>query len=68
MTMDYIRRTYGVPAKRGCRVEYTGGKAPRLGTITGACGAHILLRLDGEPRAHRYHPTWKLRYLADHAR
>jgi hypothetical protein len=24
MSMDYIRRTYGVPAKRGLRVTYRG--------------------------------------------
>jgi hypothetical protein len=36
MSLDYIRKTYGVPAKKGARVEYTGGKAPQFGTICGA--------------------------------
>ena len=37
MSMDKIRRYYGVPAKRGARVRYTGEGAdkPEFGTITG---------------------------------
>lgn len=65
--MQYIRDTYGVPAKRGARVEYTGGKEPRLGTITGTGGCGILIRLDGEKTSSPYHPTWKLRYLTPNA-
>lgn len=63
MDMDWIRNTYGVPAKRGVRVEYTGGKEPALGTITGDNGGHLLIRLDGQKHSNPYHPTWKLRYL-----
>ena len=65
MSMDYIRQAYGVPAKEGGRVKYTGdGKAgPQLGTITGARGCYLLIRLDGEDRSEPYHPTWKLEYL-----
>lgn len=63
MSIDYIRKTYGVPAKKGGRVEYTGRAEPALGTITGADGAHLMIRLDGARFALPYHPTWKLRYL-----
>lgn len=63
MSMDYIRTTYGVPAKRGGRVEYTGGTVPVLGTITGAHGARLRIRLDGSEHIHNFHPTWELRYL-----
>ena len=56
--MEYIRRTYGVPAKRGGRVDYRGQK----GTITGSDGAYLLIRLDGEKRSKRYHPVWCLAY------
>lgn len=61
--MQYIRDTYGVPAKRGARVEYTGGKEARKGTITGAGGCGILVRLDGDKHSLPFHPTWELRYL-----
>lgn len=63
MSFEYITDTYKVPASKGQRVEYTGGPAPREGVITGAKGAHLLIKLDGESDARRYHPTWELRYL-----
>lgn len=63
MSLDYIRSYYSVPARRGGRVEYTGGGKPQLGTITGASGVHIKIRLDGNKHANPYHPTWALRYL-----
>lgn len=63
MSMDYIRKTYNVPAKRGGRVEYTHPKPARMGTIIGADGARLRIRLDGEKFVGRYHPTWELRYL-----
>ena len=65
MSLEYIRDTYRVPARLQGRVEYTGGQAPRLGTIVGVDGAHLCIMLDGEKRARRYHPTWELRYLPD---
>jgi hypothetical protein len=61
--MEYIRRYYGVPAKRGQRVCYTY-KGRREGTITGARNQYILVRLDGENRTGAYHPTWEMEYLA----
>lgn len=63
MSLDYIRSYYSVPARRGGRVEYLGGGKPQLGTITGARGGHIKIRLDGHKHANPYHPTWALRYL-----
>jgi hypothetical protein len=59
-TIDYIRNYYGVPAKRGGRVEFQG----KQGVITGAGpGAHLRIRLDGEKIVRCYHPTWELKYL-----
>jgi hypothetical protein len=61
--MDYVRRIYGVPAKRGGRVTYTGsadGK-PRRGTITSA-DHRLLVRLDGDKHPSAFHPTWELTY------
>ena len=58
MSMAWIRRQYGVPAKRGGRVFYQG----RPGVITGSVSEYIRVRLDGEPRSRRYHPTWRIEY------
>lgn len=63
MSLDYIRNHYSVPARKGGRIEYTGGKVAALGTITGAEGAHLLVKMDGSKCSQPYHPTWKLRYL-----
>lgn len=64
MSMEWVRKNYHVPAKRGGRVEYTGCKTgPRLGTITASAGHRILIRLDGDRDTGIYHPTWELRYL-----
>jgi len=63
VSFDYIINAYNVPAKKGGRVEYTGGPIPMQGEITGADGARLLIRLDGQKHARRYHPTWELRYL-----
>lgn len=66
MSMTYIRNTYGVPAKRGARVEYTGGSGgPKLGAVRAADGAHLMILLDGSKHALPFHPTWELRYLED---
>ena len=58
-----IRRNYGVPAKRGGRVRYTGGREPAFGSIRSARGAHLYIHLDGAKRPQTFHPTWELEYL-----
>ncbi|MET8648510.1 hypothetical protein [Nocardia aurea] len=63
MSMQYVRDYYGVPAKRGGRVRYTGDKEPRLGTIASARHGGLRIRLDGDKRAMPFHPTWELEYL-----
>jgi hypothetical protein len=63
MSIEWIRKTYKVPAKRGGRVEYSGDHPPQLGTICGASGGHLSIRLDGVKHTMPFHPTWKLRYL-----
>ena len=69
MNLSYIAKTYGVPAKRGQRVRYTGDKGPkggaREGVITSASGAHLNIRMDGDSFSQPYHPTWELEYLKD---
>lgn len=67
MSMDYIRRTYSVPAKRGGRIQYDGGDphdGPQLGTITSATtSGHLRVRFDGQRSTHKLHPTWAVQYL-----
>jgi hypothetical protein len=58
MSLDYIRKYYSVPARRGGRVAYTGER-----TICGARGSHLSIRLDGCKHTMPFHPTWELRYL-----
>jgi hypothetical protein len=64
-SMDYIRRAYGVPAKRGLRVRYDIFPGEPNGTITGARDGRLLIRLDGWPKRRRpltFHPTWNIHY------
>lgn len=58
MSLQYIRDTYRVPAKRGGRVEFQG----RPGTITSTDGARLRVRLDGDRRNVILHPTWEVTY------
>lgn len=62
--MDWIRRSYNVPARIGGRVIYAGGKERQYGTILGAKNGRLLIRLDGAAKTGFYHPTWNLEYLA----
>ena len=61
--MDYIRRYYRVPAKRGGRVIYHDGPTDRPGVITSAQGQYLRIRLDGRTRSDIFHPTWRITYL-----
>ncbi len=66
MSLEYIRKHYGVPAKRGGRVKYSPCGVICLaeqGTITGAQGARIRVRMDGETKSRLFHPTWGIEYL-----
>lgn len=63
MSLEWVRKNYNVPARRGGRVEYTGEGKREFGTICGASGAHLSIRLDGVKHTLPFHPTWKLRYL-----
>lgn len=63
MSMHYIRTAYGVPARRGGRVKYTGGVTDAVGTIIGTNGHYLRIRMDGHKRAMLYHPTWEIEYM-----
>lgn len=68
MSMAYIRKTYGVPAKRGGRVVYTdtaGRKTQGVITGTEAGGLFLRVRLDGWSYSSGLHPTKRIEYLPD---
>lgn len=62
MSFAYIRRTYGVPAKRGARVRYNGGYA---GRVTSARHGYIRIWFDGFSKVWPapFHPTWNMEWL-----
>lgn len=65
--IDYIAGYYGVPARIGGRVRYTGNpdREPVYGTITGTEQARLLVRLDGHNTSVPLHPTWEIQYRQD---
>lgn len=67
MSMQYIRDYYGVPAKRGARIRFTGRSdgVAQEGVITGTRNAHIRVRFDGDLCTSRLHPTWEVEYIEE---
>ena len=64
MSMEYIRKTYGVPAKRGARVKHlTTSGVLRFGEVKGSCGPYLRIKMLGDKRSGLYHPTWNLVFL-----
>lgn len=63
VSIEYIRKTYGVPAWRGGRVIFHALEGRTYGTITGSKNALLRIRMDDGYRG-LYHPTFKLEYLA----
>lgn len=64
MSMQYIRDYYGVPAKRGGKIRYTGIlSTPREGKIVGSSGQYLRVRFNGVKRLMTLHPTWQIEYL-----
>ncbi|MER7623881.1 hypothetical protein [Streptomyces sp. NPDC126503] len=59
-TMEWIRRTYDVPARHRMRIEYDG----RPATIVGTRGPYLAFRIDGETRITCDHPTYRIVYPA----
>jgi hypothetical protein len=65
MSMEYIRRRYCVPARRGRRVVYTGGSIHKNGTIVGSDGSRLRVRMDDTNKIGTYHPSWEMQYIDD---
>lgn len=63
MSIGYVRRYYGVPAKRGGRVAWDRRDGTMYGTITRATN-YVYIRFDGEKHSRPLHPMEiGLRYL-----
>jgi hypothetical protein len=68
MSLKYIRDTYGVPAKRGARIEFLANDQRRevrwRGTIRSARYGWLRVQFDATPSVRSLmHPTWNIRYL-----
>lgn len=68
MSMAYIRRTYGVPARRGARVLFKGvfGEHGIEGTVIGSRGQYLRVRMDRTGLTWTLHPTWQVEYMQPH--
>lgn len=60
--MERTRKWYGVPAKRGMRVLYTGCGKKEFGTIRSAKDCRLNVQLDGLKHTMPFHPEWELQY------
>lgn len=49
MSFEYVRKYYGVPAKRGGRVKWQTAIGTRVGTLTRAT-CYVYVRFDDAPR------------------
>lgn len=63
--MERTRKWYGVPAKRGGRIAYTGDDKRELGTIKSARDCRLKVLLDGMKHTVILHPTWCIEYLSE---
>ena len=65
MSMEYIRKTYGVPAKRGGNILFRKciHDLPAKGVIVGARGQYLRVRFVGNLGIYSLHPTWMVEYL-----
>ena len=67
MSMEYIRNHYGVPAKRGARIKFTGTimNTPLVGTIVYSRNQYLLVKMDNDHKIWTLHPTWEIEYLPE---
>lgn len=65
--LEWIRKTYGVPAKRGGRIKFTkyAGGQPEFGTIILSRNQYLRVRMDGRKKLRTLHPTWNVEYLPE---
>lgn len=61
MSLEAIRRRYGVPATRGRRVKFEG----RVAIITSAEGYYLRMKFLGADKTHGapFHPLWHIDWM-----
>lgn len=65
MSLPYIRKAYGVPAKRGMRVIYSPPNAtPISGKIIAGMGGRLRVRPDSGGPVLNLHPTWHIEFVS----
>ena len=64
--MEYIRKTYDVPAKRGMEITFQKciHEKKSRGIIVGSNGQYLRVRFRGNLGIFTLHPTWMIEYLA----
>lgn len=63
--LEWVRKIYKVPAKRGQRVTYISENKPdKAGRITSGKSGYIYIWFDGDKCTHPapFHPTWNIVY------
>lgn len=68
MSLEYIRKAYNVPARRGGRIIYTDGDGVKFDcTIKSARNGRLRVLVDDRIPNYRgrmeLHPTWNIEYL-----
>ena len=66
MSIEYIRKTYKVPAKIGGRIKLTYENPAKFGMIIGVYHNHLTVLMDNSDKDDRIlncHPTWNIEYL-----
>jgi len=68
MGLEYIRKRYGVPAKRGGRIKYTEPAGGVLYcTIKSSKNGRLSVLVDDRVDGYRgrliLHPTWNIEYI-----
>ena len=64
--MEYIRKFYGVPAKRGAKVRIHVSYDKDVtfnGTIVASKGEYIKVKIPGGKKSLAYHPVDHIEYL-----
>lgn len=64
MSLDYIRRTYKVDARRGRPILFRpDASRVRRGVISGAVSGRLRVKFDDNGKVSSLHPTWNVTYL-----
>lgn len=64
MSLEYIRKRYQVPARRGARIKFSPcAGIIKEGFVVAASGKYIRVRFTDFRRTVLLHPSWQVEYL-----